>query len=136
MKTKNHKVYRIEEADDLYNLQLDLKTRNSSSRVKWTAQELANNIVEYNEKADLSINGKTVVASIDLDTISPQSIDIINYSIKNLESKEPIFTSQPRSKNSYTYGGLGFISIFRMGFKYKTMKFKNKFMIICKLNTN
>jgi hypothetical protein len=130
---KNHDRYVIEEEEDLFKLQIGLMDKKSDSKIKWVAQELANNIVEYQEKGSISVNGRLVVASIDKNTMSSKSIEIVKLAIKDIEDKDTTFNTEVGSKHNYKYGGLGFVSISKMGFKYKIMDFTNNLLIICKI---
>ena len=130
---KNHYSFTIEKETDIFNLQIGLKDKKSDSKIKWVAQELANNIVEYQEKGNISVNGRMVIASIDKKSLSSKSKEVIKLAIKDIENKKTNFNDSIESKHNYKYGGLGFISIHKMGFGFRVMDFKNKFLIVCKL---
>jgi len=131
---KNHDSYKVEKESDLYAMQKAILDKNSSGKVKWVAQELANNILEYNEKGEIHMNGTLVMAKIRLDTISDTSIKIIKRSLCNLDESTNLMNTEQKTKNSYTYGGLGLLSIHKMGFKYRYIITKDFFIIACKLS--
>lgn len=130
---RNHDYYKIEKERDLYFMQRAIFDKASDSKVKWVAQELANNILEYNEKGAILMNGSLVIAKIKLNSITKDSIDIIKKAICSIESSDNLMNVEQKTKNNYTYGGLGLLSIHKMGFKYRYFITKDFFIIACKL---
>jgi len=125
-------VYKVEELRDLYKIQLSLQQKNLNSKIKWALQELANNVIEYEEKAKILLNKNSIIVSIALDSITEDSIKIIRASIDEIKKNKGNFIKN-KSKNNYNYGGYGLRSIFKMGFSFRMFKTEESVLLICRL---
>ena len=125
-------VYKVEELRDLYKIQISLQQKNLNSKIKWALQELANNVIEYEEKAKILLNKNSIIVSIALNSITEESIKIIKASIDEIKKNKGNFIKN-KSKNNYEYGGYGLRSIFKMGFSFRMVRTEESVLLICRL---
>lgn len=124
-------TFEVSKLEDLYHIQMTIKKYKYDSKIKWILQEMANNIIEYQERGKIHVHENYIITMIDLKTLREECYDTIKNAIMELNKKDKKF-QKIKSRNNYNYGGYGFKAIHEMGFEFKLYRTKNNLAIVCK----
>lgn len=136
-RTPNTVKINIEKPEDIYELQEALIKKGDDRAVRTASEELASNMIEFNEKGYIVANCVRVDCFIKKDTVNKQAEMYLRLGMFMEKEFNKLGYSSPIkvNKDSETLGGFGLKMIRSHGWDCKLNETKNYFVISARKET-